>query len=224
MEHSTMAPRKAERKAVLGTYRRLRKISNHHSSEALDRHGKRRLVEWGRRLGLVVGKKIFVAACEEELLLVFDLAVYSRRLVETPAIMQYRRTVRLPENSEEQAVLDAMCDARFAFLVVTERHPAAGLIARDIVLDEDLWLMDESLEKTAGEGSAFAARLFKPGEFHMTTGVLVPLDAHLLLEVERIFPLRKRHPSLAAGRNPRLIECVYKAAIASGNMERVAIH
>ncbi|MCH8841859.1 MAG: hypothetical protein IID61_02675 [SAR324 cluster bacterium] len=217
-----MAPRKAARQAVLGKDRRFRKISNHHSSEALERHGKRRLFEWGRRLELVAGKKLFVAQSEEEMHLVFDLAVFSRRLVESPAIERYRRTAGLQENSEEQAVLDAMCDARFAFLVVMERHPDAGLIARDILLDEDLWLMDESLEETAEEGTAVATRLFKPDEFHMTTGVLVPLDEPLLSEVERVFPQRERNPNLAAGKNPRLIECVYKAAITSGNMERVA--
>ena len=154
----------------------------------------------------------------------FDPAVYSRRLVESSAIERYRRTDGLTENSEDQAVLDAMCDARFASLVVTERHPAAGLIARDILLNEDLWLMDESLAKTAGERIAFATRLFKPNEFHTTTGVLVPLDEHLLLEVARVFPLCERNPSLAAGKISRLIECVYKTAITSGKMERVAFH
>ena len=39
-------------------------------------------------------------------------------------------------------MLEAMCNARFAIVVVRRRHPSAGLIVTDLFRNIDLWLMD----------------------------------------------------------------------------------
>ena len=210
------------REAALETYRRFRKISNHHAGQALKRVPKALMLERAKRLGLLSKQKVLVAGSQEELTLVFDLAIYSKRMARATVIEMYRRSCDPERGSGEERVLEAMCDTRFKLLAVVRRHPEAGLVVRDLFTQEELWLMDESLEQSSQEDTAFAARVFQPGEFWMTTGGLVPLIPALILELVRDFPSPVQDKSLREGRNARFIEAVYKTAIAGGAMDRVA--
>jgi hypothetical protein len=136
-------------------------------------------------------------------------------------IERYRRSVHAPEGSEERTVLDAMCDWRFALLIVKHKHPVAGLVVDDLVRQEELWLMDESMEATAKPGLALASRLIKPAEFHTTTGAAVPMDELLLLEVLRTLPPQLRDPAVFTARSDKFVAMVYEKAIAMGTAERI---
>ena len=153
----------------------------------------------------------------------FDLAVYSKHLQRSTLIEMYRRSCSIPAGSEEDSILEAMCHSSFKLLSVVRPHEEGGLVARDLFQQEDLWLMDEALEQSAEEDTALAARLFRPGEFWMTTGVVIPLDRILILDLMREFPAPANNRSVLEGRNPRFVESVYKLAISAGAMERVAL-
>ena len=210
-----------ERESARETYRRMRKISSHHASAALKRIPKGRLLHAAKRLGLLTKQKVLVADSEEELTLAFDLALYSKWMERSTVIDIYRRSRPLVPGSEEERVLEAMCNTRFKLFSVLGPHPDAGLVVRDLFLQEELWLMDEALEQSAEEDTTLAARLFRPMDFWMTTGVGIPINPLLIQELMRDFPSPAQDRSLLEGRNARFIETVYMTAIAVGAMEQV---
>jgi hypothetical protein len=95
-----------------------------------------------------------------------------------------------------------MAGAFFSIFRVTGRHEAAGIWVEDILnANRRIWLLDESLEKSAPAGLAFGMRLFDAGAFHAGFGIVVPLNpevADFFAEAAGLgAPLRFRH-SLAA--------------------------
>jgi len=216
-----MFARKARRKTVLERYRRLRALTTQHADNAPRRTPKGLVIKTGRRLGLVQDKRLIVFDNEQVMALLSDLTLYSRR--SGPSVIErYRRTVDATEGSDERAVVDGMCDWRFALLVVQRKHRVAGLVMEDLMRQEEQWLMDESLEASAMPGLALASRPIRPDEFHMTTGAAVPIDEWLLLELERSLPPGQRGPALIEGRSDRLVATIYSKAIAMGAVERIA--
>ena len=91
-------------------------------------------------------------------------------------------------------MLEAMCNARFALLMVVRCHPSAGLIVTDMVREIDLWLVNEGLEISFSEGSVFATRYFGLDGFAMTTGVAIPLESSLLGRAMDFAPHLLRKP------------------------------
>ena len=63
------------REEILERYRQLRAISTRHHSAALELVSREAVLEHARRLGLAEGRML-VAESEEEMTLVFDLALY----------------------------------------------------------------------------------------------------------------------------------------------------
>lgn len=118
-------------------------------------------------------------------------------------------------------MLAAMCDARFAVLMVQRRHQTVGLIVSDVLRNIDLWLVDEGLEMSLPEGSAFATRYFAPDHFVMTAGVCIPLDFDLLANALDWAPQLLRESHAEAVQDRRFAEALYRAALAAGIMEVV---
>ena len=80
-------------------------------------------------------------------------------------------------------MLTAMGQARFSVFQVERPHETAGLLVRDLMREESLWLVDENLERTAPVGLTLAMRVSRPETFAMTCGVMVPTNAVLIDEV-----------------------------------------
>ena len=118
-------------------------------------------------------------------------------------------------------MLEAMCDARFAVLMVARRHPSAGLIVTDMVREIDLWLVNEGLEISFSEGRIFAARYFGLDSFAMTTGVAIPLESSLLGHAMDFAPHLLRKPLNEAIEHRRFAEALYRAAVAEGGTARI---
>jgi len=210
------------RQETLEKYRHLRAINKSHHSEITKHLPKKSFLTWGKRLGLIKGKKILVANSMSEVHLLNDIAIYSARLSKTTAVERYRNRAGFPRESEEAVVLNAMCDARFAFIMILRRHPVAGLIVSDLLRREKIWLMDEGFEETALDGYAFASRLFKPDEFYMTTGIVIPVDKGVVEEIAAVCPNMSSDTITNERKNLWFIEAVYRTAIKRGLMETVS--
>ncbi len=215
-----MVARDTQRKEVLERYRRLRAIATMHGDRALQRLSRSHIIKTGRRLGLIHKRQVVVADSEEEVQLLMDLALYSRRSGAS-AIARYCRSVRAPEGSEERAVLDAMCDARFGLLTVERKHPVVDRLLRNAVNDEEAWLMDEMMEATAGPGYGLALRLIRPDDFFMTTGTPVPMHRGLLIDAFMALPPRERTDASLETMTEAVVETLYRTAIHTGVMEDV---
>jgi hypothetical protein len=208
------------RMEVIDRYRRFRAISRAHNSGALNCVSTEALMEQARRLGIARGRTLILNT-EDELALLYDLALYARQGGRKRPLDRYAASQRLWPDSDEARVLDAMLAARFALIRVERRHPEAGLIVSDLTREEEFWLVDEGMESTVPIGFKMATRVYSPGDFHMGAGVFVPWEGLLLMSALERRPLLLRMSLHVAVEDRRFAETIYREAIRAGVMERV---
>src|ERR1700736_3311052 len=124
VEPQVLSPNRGE---VLARYRHLREISKRHLSDAMKFLSRDAILHHARRLGLTFGKTLILDNMDE-LTLAYDLAIHTAPDGRSRAIDRYARSAQLAQGSDEALVLRAMCNARFAVILVQRRHQAAGLI------------------------------------------------------------------------------------------------
>ncbi|KAA5609811.1 hypothetical protein [Rhodovastum atsumiense] len=214
------------RSEILARYRRLRQISKEQHEAVLDIIAQDVLLDWARRLDMTEGKAV-VLESDNELTLPEDLAIYLPRLGRSHPLDRYAQVARFALGSDEAIVLAAMRRARFSLWRIERRHPTTGLILRDLLRDEETWLVDEAMEKNAPPGMEMAARLLQPASFAMTARIIVPILPDLMTLPELMAEVFTRAPALRrlqgdvlAG-DPRFAIGIYRAAVAAGAMDRV---
>jgi hypothetical protein len=209
-----------DREEILTRYRRLREISTRHHSEALRFIPRSTLLEQARRLGLTIGK-VLVADSIDELTLAFDLCLYTAAPGRSRGIDRYARSAGIAPGSDEDLMLKAMCQARFSVFQVERPHETAGLLVRDLMRGEGLWLVDENLERTAPGGLTLAMRVSRPATFAMTCGVMVPTNAVLIDEALEEVQGRVRGEPGAIANDRRFATAIYRIAVMSGIMDQI---
>jgi hypothetical protein len=167
---------------ILDRYRCLRAISTHHHSGALGCLARPAILEQAKHLGLAYGRTL-VAEREEEMTLLFDLAIYTAKPGRSRAIDRYAKSAMVQPGSDEALTLEAMCQARFSLWRVERQHETAGVIVADLLRHSETWLLDQGLTLSAHPGITVASRLCWPAEFAMTCGVIVPVDGELIEDV-----------------------------------------
>ena len=217
-EHHESSPSRGE---VLARYRHLRQICKLHHSEALKFSSRHAILHQARRLGLADGK-FFIIDSMDELTLAFDLAIHTAPAGRSRAIDRYARSTQFAGGSDEALMLEAMCNARFAIVLVQRRHPSAGLVVTDLFRKSELWLRDEGLETSLPNGTTFATRYYAPDRFVMTAGVGMPVDLALLTSAFESLPQLLRKSRAEAIEDRRFAEAVYRAAIQDGIMEGIS--
>jgi hypothetical protein len=216
-EHPAPAPSRGE---VLARYRNLREISKRHHSKVLKFLSTHTILHQARRLGLAHGKT-FILDRLDELTLAFDLSIHTAPPGRSRAIDRYARSAQLAPGSDEALMLEAMRNSRFAVVRVQRRHEAAGLIVEDLFRNIELWLVDEGLERSLPDGTAYATRYYTPDRFCMTAGVGMPVDRALLKDALESVPPLLRKSRVEAIEDRRLAEAIYRIALADGIMEGV---
>src|SRR3954464_7399128 len=116
------------REETLARYRGLREINKRHQTEAARFVPHPALLDQARRIGLAIGKTL-VAESMDELTLAFDLALYTALPGRSRGVERYSRATAVPSETEDDAVLQAMCQARFSVWQVERRHE---LIMQDL--------------------------------------------------------------------------------------------
>ena len=185
------------RSGILTRYRHLRQISRELHESVLNIIAPDVLLNWARRLDLTEGKAV-VPETEDELTLPEDLAIYLPRLGHPHPLDRYAKVARFGPGSDEAIVFAAMRRARFSLWRIERRHHITGLILRDLLRDEEIWLVDETMERSAPLGLEMAARLLQPDSFAMTARIIVPLLPHLMEEAFARAPALGNAQKLAA--------------------------
>jgi hypothetical protein len=106
-----------QREDVLRRYRQLRAIGTHHHSAALKLMG-----------------RTLVANTEEEMTLVFDLAIYTAKEGRSRAIDRYAKVAQLPPDSDERSMLEAMRHAQFSIWRVAGRFSKMAKVKLNLPL------------------------------------------------------------------------------------------
>jgi hypothetical protein len=210
-----------DRAKVLERYRRLREISQRHNSAVQKLISQESILQHARRLGLARGRT-FILDGIDDLTYALDLAIHTAPPGRSRAIDRYAETARATFDADEKLMLDAMRAALFSLLRIERRHPIAGLVATDLCRDTERWLVDVGLESSIPDGATLATRLYTPGDFSMTAGVNVPLDATTLLRLIDELPRHMQgQPLEVLVDDRRFAEMIYRIALANGLMDRV---
>jgi hypothetical protein len=214
------------RTEILTRYRRLRQISKEHHQAVLDIIAPDVVLDWARRIDLTQGKTV-VSDSEYEIGLAEDLAIYVARLGRSYPLDRYARAAGFAPGSDEAIVLAAMRHARFSLWRVERLHETAGLVLRDLLRDEEIWLLDEAMAQNARPGMEMAARLVQPDRFAMTARLIVRIIPELMTLPELMKEVLTRVPALkrlqggALAEDPRFATAIYRAAVAAGVMDFV---
>lgn len=210
----------ADRERKLQRYRHLRTINKQQQSAALSSVSTTALLDCARRLGLTRGRSITLGS-HDEMNLIYDLVVHAGLGGRSSAIARYAAKVQPAPGSDEEKMLVAVRNARFAVLEVERRDETVGIHVRDIVSNEVHWLIDEGLEASGALGSIFASRLMAVDDFVMTCGVVVPMNELVLIEAWRSMPRVSSASRIELMQDPRLATALYRAALNVGAMEGV---
>jgi hypothetical protein len=211
-----------DRDSIVARYRHLREISAALNSAVLAHVPRRAIFDYARFLGFLVGNTI-VADSEDEFAMIFDLAIHSPRHTRSRAFERYRHSTKLPVDSDEGRVLDALCAARFAVARIERRHDVAGLVALDLLRDAELWLMDLNMEASAPDGFVIAAHLITIEGFSMTTGMPVPVNRDDLDDALDGLPKARAATHKLLADDPLFAGLVWRAARARGATENIAL-
>jgi hypothetical protein len=202
-------------------YRTLRQAIQSHLDAALKCVSTPAFKEAARRIGLLAQGALIVDR-ESEMTLAFDLAVFGQKPGRSRAIDRYAKAVHCPQGSPQEITLKALVAAKFRVVRVKGRHHTAGNVVEDIAHNEELWLLDEGLEKTLTDGEVLAARLIPIDPFHTTVGAIVPMNDQIFKDA--LYSLAARRGTIDKNSldDPRMAEAIYEAAIRTGIMANMS--
>ena len=204
-----------DRDGILACYQRYRQACTALQTAAVKCVSIPNLIATAKHLGMSDGKRI-IAESEDDLVLVYDLAVHTAPKGRSRAIDRYARA-RSKTAGDEAAVLQALCDTRFSLFQIRGRHPVAGLILEDLLRGGETWLVDVNLEATAEAGAVMAMRLAKPDDFAISCGVAVPIDDETLDELFDVLTDGGEIDDLAPiADEPLFAQSVYQLALELG--------
>jgi hypothetical protein len=211
------------RTEILARYRRLRQISKEHHHAVLEHVAVDAVRDCAKRLGLETDGRSIICGSMNETLLVEDAVTYLSKPGRSSPIDRYARSARFAPGSDEAIMLDVMRNSRFSFWRVERRHEAAGLILRDILREEEIWLVDENMEQSLRPGVEMAARLVKPEGFAMSARIIVPIVPELAADILARTSALMDAPGSVLASDPRLVIATYRAAVATGIMDAVGM-
>jgi hypothetical protein len=181
-------PRQEERDSLYAAYDRLRRINTEHQTEAAAQLFVDGVIDTiAKRIGIMdADGNVFVESEDDDVVAclapALDLALYTPSGDGSNAIRRYARERGVLLTAEERRVLDAMGEARFSVFRIKRPHETAGTWLSDTIRGGDIWLMDRGLEASGAAGMLLGLRVFKPADFWMSTGVLVPPGMSILRE------------------------------------------
>lgn len=91
-------------------------------------------------------------------------------------VQKYAERSTATVGSEEHQLVQAFLEAQYRVLLLKDVVPGAGAYCKDVLSEEELFLMDIGLSNSLGVlGSMLAARTVSAGGYSVTTGVVVPI-------------------------------------------------
>lgn len=162
------------RSAILSRYRLLREVGIGFNHELVGRLSKRVLHEGARKLGMLEGRTI-VFETEDESSLLMDYCIYDVRERGRTVHEAYLQDAPPPAGSDKMAVLQAMEGAIYSLFVVESVDRGFGIRVTNLLSDEELFVVDVQLSRTALPGLVLAGRMLFVDDWAHTSGAALPL-------------------------------------------------
>ena len=189
------AGRRAE---LLARYKPLRRAGVALNSRLVKTLSRSVLDEGGKKLGILKGN-VLTLDSDDELSVLMDYCIFDVRRRGLNAVERYLQKSPPAPDSDDDALLQAMRQARYSLFAAEALEPGLGVHVRDLLADEALFLVDLGFSRTATVGMILAARVMAPEGVTITTGAALPVG---ILSAEECAcscnswgPLRARIPA-----------------------------
>lgn len=209
----------------LDEYRQRRMRLRAHHNAAVKMVSRTVLMQCAATFGMLQGGKLALQS-ETEMIILFDYGIYSYRQQGKTVVERYLAKLAPPPDLDEQTVRAAMARPRYSLYQAGKAIPGTGLELHDVVREEQLFVVDQTLSKTLGEGRVLGARLLPFPGYWMTSGAAVPLGDVAAAEIVTVFlpALRATEGSLQTLAPPaetELATVIIGAAMAEGGTTRI---
>ena len=177
-------------------YVRMRQIS-FELNEALRRYVPKEAIETtARKLGIWRDGTMFLDNMDQSCVL-FDQAIYGYFRDGKNAVDRYIDRHPPDPGSGYDAVLATKKLAFYSLFQVEEIVPDVGIHVHDILYGRRHFLADVGFSQTAVRGAVLATRVLPAGDFIMTAGAALPVDADTLVKISRLPALNAPSRDLA---------------------------
>jgi hypothetical protein len=171
-------------------YRRLRAVSRDLNNRMVKTIPKRAFTEIGKALG-ILRNGVLVLDTEDMSGVMADACLYEWFENDKNLVQAYAEIHPAKPGTDERFLLDAYLQAKYRIIESQELVPGAGLRGRDILNDEDIFLMDLAIGGSTRLATlAMATRTVPLGDYWMTGGAGLPMirnpkELGLFREMER---------------------------------------
>lgn len=210
---------------IIEKYQRLREQGKNLSSDLAGRVPRQEYSRMLKPFGVIQGMNVDCSETEGDVLM--DYLLYTCRIKGKP-LARVRLESMPPPNPEQRELLRAMEASRYIVFRVEEVLPGAGVVANDFFWQRDFFLVDLSMSSSTEPGKLFAGRLLDLGEFHMTTGAIIPMTDELMEHEVGPFGAQIMNDGWRPGdgldeaRQKNLCRRLIKAALKLGVLKQVA--
>ena len=158
-------------------YRNLRALAmdlNHRIIKTIPR---RAIDDIGRALG-ILRKGVLVFETEDMSSVLMDCCLYDWFQNGKNLVQRYSEAHPAQPGTDDHFLLDAYLRAKYRVLIGLRAVSGAGLHCRDLLNNEELFLMDVALSRGVVEaGVALATRTLPLGDYWITTGAALPINS-----------------------------------------------
>ena len=201
---------------TLDRYRALRQIGRDLQVRIIRELPKPALPECAKKLGLVKAGTLIINQ-DDEIAIAYD---YCLRHFRRQGKNQIERALEEPLEPHERAWLEALNQAHFSVYAVESIKGHHGALLRDLIRNEEIDLIDQSVASTGQPGLLLVGRILKIEGIQLSTGTLIPVPPEVferhILPVFKKFGLEEESPSSALSQS--------QAASLEAQVTRIALH
>src|SRR5271170_7294064 len=165
------------RDEVLALYRPIRASVRRMLSAAVTACNHADLARAAKQLDLWAEGKIVLPEGDKPAEMLSDIALFEPNQRGRRAFDRFLSNAARRLDAGDCELAERMGKAFFSLFHLAGRRGTAGVWLEDLLDgDRSLWLMDETMERSAPIGLIFGARLFDAGEFHVGFGIVAQPD------------------------------------------------
>lgn len=158
-------------------YKRLRRAGIALNTALAKQLPKPAIEECGKKLGIYKAGTLILNN-DDEIAILYDYALYHYLRAGKNTVQRYLEQNPPAADSDEAVLLRAMLASRYSAFRLEAILPKRGGRLRDLVTDEEIELIDIGLSETGTDGITLLGRVLPAGDFHMSSGTLIPLNEH----------------------------------------------
>src|SRR5580658_9918271 len=162
-------------------YRRFRALGSELCHRIVNTISKHAHYEVGDAIG-ILHNGVLVFDSEDMFGVLMDCCLHDWFEDDQNLVQRYAEAHPARPGTDESYLLSAYSQAKYRVVVTQSSVPDAGVHCRDVLNNEDLFLMDLAMSRSLGSGDAargamLATRTISLGEYSMTTGAFLPITS-----------------------------------------------